>query len=152
MDDIVRFRGEFQTLIERLSGVYEQWKRNPHPKIEGEKTTYKQEVNPKTQGGNNETSYEQGMDTDASMKTSDEQEGNAELQGGNNETNGEQGMDGEATKETSDDQGDNRKTQGAENATGDEQVMNGQAKKDDEETGISSDDSGPIDKNGYLDV
>ena len=61
-------------------------------------------------------------------------------------------MDGEAAKETSDDKEDNRKTQGAENATGDEQVMNGKAKKDDEETGISSDDSGPVDENGYVDV
>ncbi|CAJ1939071.1 unnamed protein product [Cylindrotheca closterium] len=47
MKDIVRFRGEFQTLIENLSGVYSRWKREgekPNPKSDDAEKSGGQEV------------------------------------------------------------------------------------------------------------
>ena len=67
MDDIVRFRSEFQTLIERLSGVYSKWKRGGEKTIstnESEKKISDQEVNDETQEVEKEasTSTDEGKD------------------------------------------------------------------------------------------
>jgi len=51
MDDIVRFRGEFQTLIENLSRVWTKWKREgakPKPKTDDDEKSSGQEVNDET--------------------------------------------------------------------------------------------------------